>query len=66
MVYQRVMVSTKEHAAVQIGAPAQEPGDDVVPVAPARWPVAAGETWSSEYGAPGLRGLTLQFETPGG
>jgi 2-keto-4-pentenoate hydratase len=25
------------------------------------WPVAAGETWSSDYGALGLRGLTLQF-----
>jgi 2-oxo-3-hexenedioate decarboxylase len=25
------------------------------------WPVAAGETWSSDYGALGLHGLTLQF-----
>ena len=27
------------------------------------WPVAAGETWSSDYSAPGLNGLTLQFAT---
>jgi 2-oxo-3-hexenedioate decarboxylase len=26
------------------------------------WPVALGETWSSDYGALGLAGLTLQFE----
>jgi len=25
------------------------------------WPVAAGETWTSDYGALGLSGLTLQF-----
>jgi 2-oxo-3-hexenedioate decarboxylase len=25
------------------------------------WPVAAGETWSSDYGALGLRGITLSF-----
>jgi 2-oxo-3-hexenedioate decarboxylase len=28
------------------------------------WPVAAGETWSSDYGALGLNGLTLQFSGP--
>jgi 2-keto-4-pentenoate hydratase len=27
------------------------------------WPVAAGETWSSAYGALGLEGLTLSFST---
>jgi 2-keto-4-pentenoate hydratase len=26
------------------------------------WPVASGETWLSDYGALGLRGLTLQFD----
>jgi 2-oxo-3-hexenedioate decarboxylase len=26
------------------------------------WPVAAGETWSSDYGALGLDGLTLSFD----
>ena len=25
------------------------------------WPVAAGEVWSSDYGALGLDGLTLRF-----
>jgi 2-oxo-3-hexenedioate decarboxylase len=25
------------------------------------WPVAPGETWSSDYGALGLAGLTLTF-----
>jgi 2-keto-4-pentenoate hydratase len=29
------------------------------------WPVAAGETWSSDYGALGLAGLTLQFDAAG-
>jgi 2-oxo-3-hexenedioate decarboxylase len=28
------------------------------------WPVAAGEIWSSDYGALGLSGLTLQFTAP--
>jgi hypothetical protein len=28
------------------------------------WPVAAGETWSSDYGALGLEGLTLSFDAP--
>jgi 2-oxo-3-hexenedioate decarboxylase len=28
------------------------------------WPVAAGETWSSDYGALGLDGLTLSFDAP--
>lgn len=26
------------------------------------WPVAAGETWSSDYGALGIEGLTLSFD----
>ena len=26
------------------------------------WPVAAGETWSSSYGALGIEGLTLSFK----
>jgi 2-keto-4-pentenoate hydratase len=25
------------------------------------WPIAAGETWASDYGALGLRGLTIAF-----
>jgi 2-keto-4-pentenoate hydratase len=25
------------------------------------WPVAAGETWSSDYGALGIEGLTVAF-----
>jgi 2-oxo-3-hexenedioate decarboxylase len=28
------------------------------------WPVAAGETWSSDYGALGLKGLSLSFVEP--
>jgi 2-oxo-3-hexenedioate decarboxylase len=28
------------------------------------WPVAAGEIWSSDYGALGLSGLTLRFTAP--
>ena len=26
------------------------------------WPVEAGETWTSDYGTLGLKGLTLTFE----
>ena len=26
------------------------------------WPVAAGETWASDYGKLGLEGLSLTFE----
>jgi hypothetical protein len=28
------------------------------------WPVAAGEVWSSDYGALGINGLALSFEKP--
>ena len=28
------------------------------------WPVAAGETWSSDYGALGINGLALSFKAP--
>jgi 2-oxo-3-hexenedioate decarboxylase len=28
------------------------------------WPVAAGEVWSSDYGALGIKGLALSFEKP--
>jgi 2-oxo-3-hexenedioate decarboxylase len=28
------------------------------------WPIAPGEIWSSDYGALGLDGLTLQFTAP--
>jgi 2-keto-4-pentenoate hydratase len=28
------------------------------------WPVAPGETWSSDYGTLGLNGLTLKFDAP--
>jgi 2-oxo-3-hexenedioate decarboxylase len=28
------------------------------------WPVAAGEVWSSDYGALGIKGLALSFEAP--
>jgi 2-oxo-3-hexenedioate decarboxylase len=28
------------------------------------WPVAPGETWSSDYGTLGLNGLTLEFDAP--
>jgi 2-oxo-3-hexenedioate decarboxylase len=28
------------------------------------WPVAAGETWSSDYGALGIKGLALSFKAP--
>jgi 2-oxo-3-hexenedioate decarboxylase len=28
------------------------------------WPVAAGEMWSSDYGALGIKGLALSFEAP--
>jgi 2-oxo-3-hexenedioate decarboxylase len=28
------------------------------------WPIAAGEVWSSDYGALGIKGLALSFEAP--